>query len=76
MNMFLLGELGVMGDFLEQHGGGIAGNVDPPSGMNFPIVPREGVAGSGIAGGAAASNQVHPPGNNVAAIPPTGRFIF
>jgi len=55
---------------LEQHGGGIAGNVDPPSGMNLPIVPREGVVRSGIAGGLAASNQVHPPGNNVAAIPP------
>jgi len=54
----------------EQHGGGIAGNVDPPSGIIFPIVPREGVAGLGIAGGPAASNQVHPPGNSVAAIPP------
>jgi len=62
---------------LEQHGGGIAGNVDPPSGMNFPIVPREGVAGSGIVGGPAASNQIHPPGNNDAAIPPTiGRSVF
>ncbi len=54
---------------LEQHGGGIAGNAGPPSRSIFLILPRGGVAGSGIAGGPAASNQVHPPRNNVAAIP-------
>jgi len=55
---------------LEQHSGGIVGNAGPPSRSNLPVVPRDaGVAGSGIVGGAAASNQVHPPRNDVAAIP-------
>jgi len=61
---------------LEQHGGGIVGNAGPPSRSNLPVVPRDGVAGSGIAGGAAASNQVHPPGNIVAAIPPPPEDIY
>jgi len=41
---------------LEQLGGGIVDNDAPPSRSNFPVVPRDGVAGSGIAGGPAASN--------------------
>jgi len=61
---------------LEQHGGGIVGNAGPPSGSNLPVVPRDGVAGLGIAGGAAASNQVHPPGNSLAAIPLPLEDIF
>ncbi len=61
---------------LEQHVGGIVGNAAPTSRSNLPVVPRDGVTGLGIVGGPAASNQVHPPGNNVTATPPPPEDIY